>query len=90
VSDAYRYRLFVARVIRDERFFTLGPESTRILVRSVQGYSGLRIADEEEIRASYGIDEAQRDRTLPCLPAWHQALRETIDTWDPPARRGEK
>lgn len=82
LSSPERFRRFVARVVRDERLTTLGPASTRMLVRAVQGYSGLPIVDEEQIGDSYGVDEAQRDRRPSYLANWHRRLRDTIDDWD--------
>lgn len=77
-----RFRDSVARIVRDERLFTLGPASTRTLILAVQGYLGRTLVDEEDLRISYGIDEAQRNTKLKSLPAWQKSLRDTVDEWD--------
>ena len=79
--DPIRARHVTERVIRDDRLTTLGPASTRTLMQAVQGYLGRPLASDADIRDSYGIDEAQRDRKLPSLAEWHAALRSTVDDW---------
>jgi hypothetical protein len=80
--DPIRYRHVVARIVKDTRLSNLGPASTRILVTTVEGYLGKRLSTDDEIRMSYGIDEAQRDQKFASLEKWHQALRATLGEWD--------
>lgn len=80
-KDPVRARKFHEMLIRDPRLTTLGPATTRTLVESASGYLGRPLADETEIRASYGIDEAQRDRKFAHLAKWHAALVQTVDEW---------
>jgi hypothetical protein len=80
-SDPLRFRKAVELIIRDERLTTLGPATTRTLIEAVGGYLGRELADEDQIRDSYGIDEAQRDRKFKHLADWHRRLKETVDEW---------
>lgn len=80
-SDPVRFRKAVELMIRDERLTTLGPATTRTLIQAVGGYLGRELADEDQIRDSYGIDEAQRDRKFKHLADWHRRLQETVDEW---------
>jgi hypothetical protein len=80
--DRIRYREVLALIVRDERLGTLGPESTRVLLLTVEGYLGRRLADDDEIRASRGIDEAQSNQRFEHLAKWHRLLKETVDQWD--------
>lgn len=76
-----RFRKTVELIIRDQRLTTLGPATTRTLIQAVGGYLGRELADEDQIRESYGIDEAQRDRKFKHLADWHHRLKETVDEW---------
>jgi hypothetical protein len=80
-SDPHRFRKAVELIIRDERLTTLGPATTRTLIQAVGGYLGRELADKDQIRDSYGIDEAQRDRKFKHLADWHRRLKETVDEW---------
>jgi hypothetical protein len=80
-SDPLRFRKAVELIIRDERLTTLGPATTRTLIQAVGGYLGRELADEDQLRDSYGIDEAQRYRKFKHLADWHRRLKETLDEW---------
>lgn len=80
-SDPLRFRKAVELIIRDERLTTLGPATSRTLILAVGGYLGRELADEDQIRDSYGIDEAQRDRKFKHLADWHRRLKEAVDEW---------
>lgn len=76
--DPLRFRLLVSRVVRDDRVMTLGPQSTLILLKSVEGYLGRRLATDEDLRtwpwrASAG--------TAP-LARWQRLLHDTVNEWD--------
>ena len=81
-TNPARFRAIVSRVVRDPRLGQLGPASTRELLLAVEGYLGRPLATEDEVRLSYGIDEAQRDTKFPLLKQWHEAMRQTVDEWD--------
>jgi hypothetical protein len=80
-QDAVRFRKVVEQIIRDERLETLGPASTRGLIQAASGYLGRTLADEEDIRKSYGFEETQRNGKFGPLGQWHKALRATVDEW---------
>jgi hypothetical protein len=77
-----RFRLIVARIIRDTRLASLGPASTFILVTSVEGYSGGQIASEDDVRLLKGCRETDRDRAGHLLEDWQRVMRQTVDEWD--------
>ena len=80
--DSIRFRQVVGPIIRDSRLSTLGPSSTRSLILAAQGYFGRSLANEEDIRVSFGIDEAQSRGQFGPLLQWQKSLRETVDEWD--------
>ena len=75
-----RARLLYERLIRDPRLDRLGPVSTSMLMEAVQGYLGRSLATADELGQPSG-DEAQRNGPFKPLPAWHKALRTTVDEW---------
>jgi len=77
-----RYKAAVARIVKDERLNTLGPPTTRMLLTSVEGYLGRSLADEEDVRQSYGFDEAQQRGKFEPLGEWQKKLRDTAEEWD--------
>lgn len=83
-SNPAKLRRFTEAIIRDDRLTTLGPASSRLLLLAVHGYLGRALSDDATIRDSYGIDEFQRDRKFAALPAWHEAMKKTVDEWSKP------
>jgi hypothetical protein len=83
-ADPIRFRKVAARIIRDSRFKTLGPPSTRILIESVEGYLGRSLSTDQETRDSYGGTKEFQDRAkFPPLEKWQKELHDTVDEWDP-------
>lgn len=73
-----RFRLLVSRVVRDDRVMTLGPQSTLILLKSVEGYLSRRLATDEDLftwpwRAAAGSAPLARSQRL---------LHDTVNEWD--------
>jgi hypothetical protein len=73
-----RFRLLVSRIVRDDRVMTLGPQSTLILLKSVEGYLGRRLATDEDLftwpwRAAAGSAPLAR---------WQRLLHDTANEWD--------
>jgi len=81
-ADPVRFRKVAAMIARDPRLPTLGPASTRILILAAQGYLGRKLAYEEDLRKSDGIDEAQRDTQFEPLERWQRLLHDSVQQSD--------
>jgi len=73
-----RFRLLVSRIVQDDRVMTLGPQSTFVLLKSVEGYLGRRLATDEDLftwpwRAAAGSAPLAR---------WQRLLHDTVNEWD--------